>query len=113
MMQRAVERMTKTAMRLQTLAPKLAEAKQTVEFTDERRKMIFSKCVVSFFNAGKISTAEAEHRARSCAEYFDGISGIMLQHGTALEVTEENRALVTLFEASRTVVSLEKSKLNL
>jgi hypothetical protein len=104
--------MADAILSMEKLAPALGMAKQIVEFASDRRRSALSVNVVPHLKSGESATA-AEHLARSCDAYKLEMTRI-LNETAAAEKTIAQWVLAKIkFEASRSLLSTEKSLLSL
>lgn len=108
----AQKRMNDAAIKLSSMAGDVATARQIKDFSDERKKRALSVLVVAELKAGR-SVGAAEHYARSQDSWGAALADLGEQLKSALKVLEEHDCLKTIYEASRSVLALEREKMRL
>lgn len=102
----------RAAKTLEGMAVELAAAKQVKEFNHDRCKQVLSICVAVFLEGGE-SAAAAEHKARASNAYGERLIELQMQYRSALETIEKADAAKVLFEAARSLLSVERAKIGL
>lgn len=97
---------------LDSLKSKVSMAKQIVEFCNDRRKSALSVLVVEYLKQD-MSTAAAEHHARADERYKTEMKTIMNQTAEAERVIKEWDLAKIQFECARSLLSSERSLLEL
>lgn len=97
---------------LDNLKSKVAMAKQIIEFANDRRKSALSVLVVEYFKQD-MSTAAAEHHARADERFKVEMKKIMQQTADAERIVKEWDIARTKFECARSLLSAERSLLEL
>ncbi len=109
---RSQSQMQKAALALAAMADELALAKQVKEYNGDRMKRALSERVVVYLGRGESATA-AEHHARADELYGVSVDALGLQYEDAMKVIEQAEAQRILWESARSLLSVEKAKLNL
>lgn len=108
----AQKQMQKCALDLQKMANDVADAKVVKEFNSDRLKRALSVAVEEhIFKAGSVSGAE--HLARAGKLYGTSLNDLSEQYKAALRVIEQHEALKVKFESARSILAVERQKLNL
>lgn len=97
---------------LESLQDDYAKSRQVVEFSSDRRKSALSTIVVEFLKTEQ-STSAAEHQARASEQYKSAMKEILTQTIEAEKKITAFNVLKMKFEAARSILSCEKSLLNL
>jgi hypothetical protein len=108
----AQKQMNRCALDLAKLAPDVADSKTIKEFNGDRLKRAFSVEVASFLEAGDSGVA-AEHKARASKAYGTHLHDLSEQYRAAMRVIEQHESLKTKFESARSILAVERQKLNL
>lgn len=104
--------MQKCVLALEKISDDAADARQVKDFNTDRSKRALAIVVADFLEKGE-SAAAAEWKARSSPVYGSALHDLMEQYKAALRVIEKQDALRTKFEASRSLLSVEKAKMGL
>lgn len=94
---------------LQRMAPDVAKARTILEFSSDRRKIALGAAFKRAREVGATSATEAEHYARSSAEYQTTLAKLESDHEAAEAVIQRHRAAESKFEAIRSALSLQKT----
>lgn len=97
---------------MEKLAPALGMAKQIVEFASDRRKSALSMIVVEHLKAGESATA-AEHLARADERFRAEMTKILNETASAEKTIGQWVLAKIKFEAARSLLSCEKSLLQM
>lgn len=109
---KAQKQMNETALAIAKMTPDVADAKTIKEFNSDRLKRAFSVAVVEFLpTAGSVSAAE--HLARAGKPYGTNLHDLSEQYKAALRVIEQHEGLKVKFESARSILAVERQKLNL
>lgn len=111
-LQAAQKGMADAIATMDRLKSAVAMAKQVVEFSNDRCKTALSKVVVEYLKQDMSSTA-AEHQARADTRYWDEMKTIMQQTGEAEKHIKEWELAKLKFECARSLLSAERSLLEL
>ena len=98
--------------KLEVLRPQIGMARQIVEFSTDRCKSALSVVVVDFLKLD-MSAAAAEHHARASEQYKAAMKKIMGETANAETVLKGWELAKIQFEAARSLMSAEKSMLEL
>jgi hypothetical protein len=109
---KAQAQLNRCALDLAKLSNDVADARTVREFSGDRLKRAFSIEVSRFLESGE-SAAASEHKARASTQYGEHLADLMAQHKEAQRVIEQHEGLRVQFEAARSILSVEKSKLGL
>lgn len=110
--QRAQAKLMRCALDLEGMAEEVADARQVREFSHDRCKRALSASVAPLLEEGESGVA-AEHKARASAVYGSALHDLELQYRDAMRVIERYEAIKTVFEATRSVLSVERAKIGL
>lgn len=108
----AQKRMAEAITELERLTDKIGMARQIVEFASDRRKSALSVLVVEYFKTHE-SSAAAEHHARADNRFKESMKEIRQQTADAEKVITQFQVAKIKFEGARSVLSVEKSLLEL
>lgn len=108
----AQKQMNRCALDVAKMAIDVADAKTVKEFNSDRLKRAFSIEVAQFIEAGDSGVA-AEHKARASKAYGTHLHDLSEQYQTALRIIEQHEALKTKFESARSILAVERQKMNL
>lgn len=109
---KAQKQMNQTALEIVKMSPDVADAKTIKEFNGDRLKRALSVAVEEhIFKAGSVSGAE--HLARAGNLYGTSLNDLSEQYKAALRVIEQHEALKIKFESARSILAVERQKLNL
>ena len=97
---------------LDNLKSSVALAKQIVEFSGDRRKSALSVYVVEFLKQD-MTLGAAEHNARADERFKADMKAIMQQTGGAEKTIKEWELARIKFECARSILSAERSLLEL
>jgi hypothetical protein len=98
--------------KLEGLKAQVGLARQIVEFSTDRCKSALSAVVVGFLKLD-MSAAAAEHHARASEQYKSAMKKIMTDTAHAETVLKTWELAKIQFEAARSLMSAEKSMLEL
>lgn len=98
--------------RLEQLKGQVGLARQIVEFCNDRCKSALSVVVVDFLQLD-MSAAAAEHHARASQQYKSAMKQIMSETANAETVIKSWELAKIQFEAARSLMSAEKSMLEI
>ena len=104
--------MSEAIARMELLKGKVGLASQIVEFSADRAKSALSVVVVDYLKQDMSSSA-AEHHARADECYKNEMKKIMMDTANAKGVLQEWALEKIKFECARSILSCEKSLLNL
>ena len=104
--------MSEAIARLESLKNQVGMARQIVEFSSDRCKSALSAVVVVYLEQDMSATA-AEHHARASEQYKSEMKKIMRETANAEMVMKSWELAKIQFEASRSLLSAEKSMLEL
>lgn len=102
----------RTAKALEGMAIELALAKQVKEYDGNRQKRILAIAMKIYLDQGE-SAAAAECKGRAGDYYFNAMTELAGEYKSALEVIEKYEAQRVLWESARSLLSVEKAKINL
>ena len=108
----AQKQMADAIARLDQLKSKIGMAKQIVEFSGDRRRSALSVLVVEYLRKD-CGVSAAEHEARSDVRYKEEMKKIMSETASAETVIKEWEIEKTRFESARSILSVEKSLLQM
>lgn len=109
---KAQKQMNAAALEIAKMANDVADAKTVKEYNSDRLKRALSGSVAVFLDEGHTGVA-AEHRARASKEYGTHLHDLEEQFKTAMRVIEKYEATKIKFESARSILSVERQKLNL
>ncbi len=110
--ERAERQLERCATQLAAMSDQLADAKQILEFDPERRRKALSEVVAVLLDAGESAVA-AEHKGRASEAYRNALIQLGTQSRDAHRVVERANALKVQWETSRSILSLEKTKISM
>lgn len=108
----AQAQLNKCALRLAAMSMELALAKQLKEYDSDRRKQALAVAMKVFLDSGE-SAAAAECKARAGDYYANKLAELGEQYKSALQTIEKADATRVLFEAARSLLSVERAKINI
>lgn len=108
----AQRQMNQAALDLAKMANDVADAKFVKQYDSDRLKRAFSVAVATFLGQGNSATA-AEHLARAGDHYGTAMFDLGEQYKSAMRVIEKHNATMVKYESARSLLSLEKAKINL
>lgn len=108
--EKIASRMKSSTRKLHELAAQVGHAKQVREYDSDRRKGILSMEVVKALKAGESATA-AEHIGRASEAYQAKFNVLAGEYEAAEQVIAQWTAEQASFEASRSLLSFQKSTL--
>lgn len=109
---KAQKQMNAAALDIAKMANEVADAKTIKEFSSDRLKRALSGEVARFLDEGSTGVA-AEHRARASAPYGTHLHDLEEQFKSAMRVIEKYEGLKIRFDSARSILSVERQKLNL
>lgn len=104
--------MSEAIIELASLKDRVAVAKQIIEFASDRRKSALSVLVVEYAKQD-MTTNLAEHHARADERFKSEMKTIMKQNGEAEKVVKAWELAKIKFECARSLLSAERSLLEL
>ncbi len=110
--ERAERQLERCGNTLAGMSDMLAEAKQVIEYDSDRRKRALADVMAVLLDEGD-SAAAAECKARASKQYGEAFIHLGMQLRDALRVTEKAVALKIQWESARSLLSMERAKVNM
>ena len=95
------------------MADAVAKARTVLEYQNDRRKMALAIAFKEARLMGATSATEAEHYARASDSYAATMQALEVQSYECERITQKHGAAQAKFDALRSLVSLEKSKIGI